>query len=197
VAEFPSWIDDADAWDRVGLADFYLPGICTVSGLEIARDIDVKKTKGSDGATMTDNGIDPAAFSITMHMTAEEWPMWLAVLPKVHPRRPGGAREPMAIRHPEPNALGITNIYVKTIKVSPPSPRGGYTVTLGVIEWFPAPKPVKKAAGKGTPPAKPRPGSEKYFGDPKALARDQQQNAGFPVSPEPDEFNNIAQNLFP
>lgn len=196
MAAFPSWIEDPDSWDRVGLADFWLPGICTVSGLEISRAVDIKKTKGSDGATLTDNGIDPATFQIEVRLTANEWPLWLAILPKIHPRRAGGTREPQKITHPEPNHVGIENVYIRKIRTSPPSPRSGRTVILDVVEWFPAPK---KAKAKSAP--RPNP-NQKYFGDPRALERDLAGTstplptaAGQQPLP-PDDPTNIAANLF-
>ena len=159
----PYWIDrgqeaDGTAWNSVILGSSFLPGIAVVT-CSVARDVDAKKTKGQDGATLEDNGVEPAEIGIELTLPRrDDWELWQQVLPDIHPRRPGGPRTPLEIVHPAPNMLGIRNIYVKEIIPEPPTAKGGMKVTLRCVEWFPAPKPVKAAAGKaGTKGAKSKP----------------------------------------
>jgi hypothetical protein len=191
--EFPSWIDDPDAWDRVQIGDIFLPGICTVLGLETGIDVDIKKTKGKDGATSEDNGIDPAEFDIEVHLVdADDWRAWLLVFPKINPRRPGAARQPQEIMHPEPNSLGISQITITKVRAAPPSPRGGKKYVIHVQEFFPAPKPANKAKAKQVKHTD----NSIYFGDPQALANHMNQQSGFVPYPPPSDPDSIAANLF-
>ena len=47
----PSWEDDSKAWATCRIGGDLLPGTCEVSG-SVALDIDVKKSKGKDGAVL-------------------------------------------------------------------------------------------------------------------------------------------------
>lgn len=191
--EYPSWIEDPDAWDRVQIGDFYLPGLCTVMGLESGIDVDVKKTKGKDGATSEDNGIDPAKFDIEVHLIDDEdFRSWLSIFPKINPRRPGAARQPLEVVHPEPNLLGISQIIVKNIRCGVPSARGGKKYTLQCQEYFPAPKPVNKSKAKTVKHTD----NSIYFDDPNKLANHLNQQSGFVPFPPPSDPNSIIHNLY-
>lgn len=137
------------AWLFAWLGEDLLPGIAFPVKCSKSRDVDAKKAKGSDGVTLEDNGYTGAKVSITLHIyTPEQWAAWQAVRPKIDPQRPGGTRAPLDILHPEPNEAGVTQVYVKTIESDSPTAKGGKIIKLECIEWFPQPKPVKKAAGK-------------------------------------------------
>ncbi|MFO7181076.1 MAG: hypothetical protein DIU78_020420 [Pseudomonadota bacterium] len=136
------------AWNRVQLGSYVLPGVCTVTGLEVGQALDVKKQKGNDGAVLEDNGLDPAKFNIEVQFNEELWPAFQEVLPKIDPRRPGAARSPLEIVHPLTSFLNIREIVVRKVRPSPPSARGGMKWVLECIQWFAAPKPKKTGAVK-------------------------------------------------
>jgi hypothetical protein len=197
-SEQPGWTGaggPADAaWNTVQLGDVVLPGVCMVSGFDAGQDVDVKKQKGSDGATLEDNGKDPAEGKIEILITEALWPAWQKIIPRIHPRAPGASRAPREIIHPKPNILGIRDVYVKKIGIEGPTARGGMKIVLDVIEWFPKPKAVKKAAGKPDTAAQDAFGAGKYYEDPNKLANILAQNAGFAT--DPAAFGTMDENTF-
>lgn len=138
-----------DQWDTLILAGNTWPGLATISGSGVKRRIDVKKTKGKDGAIIKDNGMDLASLSISLRIwTAEHWTKFNELLPTIHPKRKGGTRVPTEIVHPQANTLGVKTIYISQIEV-PDLDRSSGIMTIGMtaIEWVPKPPPVKRAAG--------------------------------------------------
>lgn len=170
----PYWLDDPDAWNHPIIGDVTLPGICTVVA-EKGRDIDVKKTKGKDGATETDNGMEPGTVKISMWLgNRTHWEQWQAIRQKLDPSQPGALKSPMEIVHPACAERGIRNIIIKKISAGTPTAKGGVTYTFDCVEWFAQPKPTK-AAKK----AKPAETLQTY--DPLRLARAANPTAFMPT----------------
>lgn len=148
MAAQPFWVTDDQsdlAWDFCWLGEDLLPGIASLS-VETAREIDVQRQKGSNGANLSDDGYEPATVSITLQIyTADQWATWQKVRPKIDPRNAGGLKRPLQIVHPETADAGVENVYVRRISTSNPSARSGKTISIDCIEWFPAPKPAKKS----------------------------------------------------
>lgn len=140
----------ATYWDLIIIADLEFLGFAELTG-GVSRDIQVNKPKGADGATITDNGYKPAQISVTLKLVTQlDWDEYQEILlPAIHPRRKGGPRTPVVLTHPALNVLGVTRIYFTSIGAPKIGTDKIGTVELKAIEWFPAPKPVKKAAGKG------------------------------------------------
>ena len=139
-------------WERIYLAGELWPGSAEVSGAGVGRKIDVQKEKGTDGASLKDEGYDPARLTITLRITTDaEWQRLQELLPLIHPRKKGGARAPVEICYPSVNLLGITQIYIDKIPIpsKPSADDGVLVIELSAIEWFPEQQPVKKGAGKG------------------------------------------------
>lgn len=147
---FPGWSGaggTADAaWRQVVLGDVFLPGVCTINGLQCGIDVDTKKGKGHDRPHSTDNGVDASKFSIEVWLTERDWDAWLAVVDKINPRVVR-QRAPFEIIHPEPNSLGITHVRVVSLTGTAPTARGGKKYRIDVVEWFDAP-PVAVNKGK-------------------------------------------------
>jgi hypothetical protein len=192
ASEFPGWSGaggtfDA-AWRTVVLGDVVLPGVCTVNGLGCGVDIDTKKAKGQDCPTSKDNGVDASKFSIEVWLTERDWPRWVEVVGRIHPRRPGRERAAVEIQHPEPNVLGITHVRILAIHGFAPTAKGGKKYRIDVVEYFDAPKPVKDTKKVKHITA------QKYYEDPNALARDMAQNQGYILPPADPE--NISTQLY-
>lgn len=180
------------SWDICKLGSTFLPGVCTVDGLEIGRDIDQHKKKGKDGCALRDNGLSPITFKIILELTGQQWSLWLAVWPSIQPKE-GGIRTPLEIKHPLANAHGVTNVYIHRVKIDSPCARKGLRVEIQVGKWFeqePDAKTPKKKDPKSLVPAYEKPD---YFGDPNHLAKVLQHNAGYPDVIEP---NNMMANAF-
>jgi hypothetical protein len=143
----PGWTGaggTADAgWNRVQLGPSVVPGICTITGLSVGQDIDVKKQKGNDGAVLEDNGLEPAKFNIEVQLNEQLWPAFQEVLPSIDPRRPGASRSPLEIVHPATALANVREIVIRKISIGVPTARGGLKVVFECLQWFPAPKPKK------------------------------------------------------
>jgi len=152
VSGWPYW-DDRDwqeAWDELILGEDTWPGVWEISGPGVSRKIDVKKTKGEDGATIKDEGYQPARITLTgIIWTEEQWDLLQRLIAKVHPRKPGGLRTPLEIYHPQSSLLGITQIYIDKIGIpkKPTAGDGKLSISMSALEWVPQPKPVRTGTG--------------------------------------------------
>jgi hypothetical protein len=142
VGSIPFWADDPASWDTCILGGEILPGIAVVE-FEKSRDVDKKKSKGSDGITLTDNGAEaaPGEISITI-WTAEHWDEWQRMRPKFDPAKAGGIKSPLTIVHPMAADAGIDVVYIESLKAKQPRKAGSMTITMSVVQWFPQPKPT-------------------------------------------------------
>ncbi|MHA1572453.1 MAG: hypothetical protein ACTSX8_00510 [Alphaproteobacteria bacterium] len=156
-------------WDLLILAGEVWPGIVTIDGQGVSRQIDVKKPKGGDQARLTDEGYRNGKFKATLEIWERaQWEELQRLLPLIHPRRKGGARTPLQIIHPAPNLLGIDNVYITRMPIIRLDRRSLIgEVVIECIEWTEAPKPVKKAAGRGGGSCK-QPAAPPTTGDPVA-----------------------------
>ena len=150
----PFWYNTFDplAWDTVWLGGELFPGIASVTGSGLKRKVDVKKPKGSDGASLRDEGMEPAKLEIELVIYNKTgWEDLQGKLPIITPRKKGGLRTPLSIVHPLTRILGINNIYIDSIPIPDFDKTDGFlTVRFTAIEWFPAPKPVRAGKGAGT-----------------------------------------------
>lgn len=140
------WVTDGDLlWDTLIMGGKVWPGLPTVD-VKVTRKIDVQKNEGEDGATLKDVGYQPAEVSITIRMwLREQWEELQRRLAEVHPRRPGGSRQPVDIWHPMAQLLGVRQIYVTEIGELKPGfgpETGSFALSLKALEWFPATKPA-------------------------------------------------------
>lgn len=141
---------NAMAWDTLILGGNVWPGVASLSGQGVSRDIDVKKAPGEDGATFTDKGYEPARLTARLLIyNWQDFAMLQMLLPDVHPRRKGGTTQPLDIYHPITALLGIQTVYVDKIPIVEHDKANGWiSVELSMIEWMPAPKPKSP---QGTP----------------------------------------------
>lgn len=150
----PFWYNDFDplAWDTVWLGGLLFPGIASITGSGLKRKIDVKKPKGSDGASLRDEGMEPARLEIELVIyNKTDWEDLQGKWTIITPRTQGGLRTPLSIVHPLTRLMGINRIYIDSIPVPDFDKTDGFlTVRFSAIEWFPAPKPVKTGKGAGT-----------------------------------------------
>jgi hypothetical protein len=147
----PHWFEDSNAWDTLTLGPHQMPGIWTVDG-PIKRAIDVKKSKGQDGARLKDEGQEPGGFDIVGKLVSkEDWDKLQVIMPDLHPKKLGGEREATAIDHPATSLIGIEFIYINEI-YTPTIDNGILMVRMHAFQWTKTP-PVKKK--QKNQPAKP------------------------------------------
>lgn len=154
------WVDvEMGEWDSLTLAGYTVPGIVDVDITE-ARDVDVKRTKGADKATLEDNGSEPVEIEITITLaTRQHWADWQALLPQISPRKAGGVTQPITATHPELTLAGVSAIVITQIQSDAPTAKGGKRIKIRALEWLPKPKPkpASKPNPKGSPVTKARP----------------------------------------
>ncbi|MFZ5891274.1 MAG: hypothetical protein ACOY0T_09510 [Myxococcota bacterium] len=207
---YPTWTGsggtrDAE-WNTVVLGDVVLPGICTVEGLSCGINVNTKRAKGQDGPRSKDNGIEPSKFVIHVWLAEKHWGAWQAIVDRIHPRRPGRQRQPVEIKHPEPNVLGITHVRIISFIGEAPTGTRGKKYRIVVEEWFDEPKEVKvKKTANGREAVV---SANFYFGDGKGsegqgerLADRLARSQGYLTAPErlfddPDDPRNVARQLF-
>lgn len=139
----PHW-DDPDApWDKLTLGVHVMPGVWEINGGECVRQIDEKKGKDLDHARIRDMGLKPPRLQARGRLVSrEDWEQLQRVLPDMHPRKPGGIKQPLKIYHPAAALLGITTVYVDRIR--PPEINNGVLeLAIDMIEWSDEPKKTK------------------------------------------------------
>lgn len=143
---YPFWGGDAGeqrAWDTCEIDGITIENVTVTCPKE--RDIDVKKSPGSDAATFSDKGYVPSKVTIEVQInTRDEWNHWCGtVLPALDPQKLGGLKKPLRFVHPEANARGINVIYIAKIKGDKPSASKGKKETIEAVHWVPKPKETK------------------------------------------------------
>ncbi len=205
----PGWTGDGgpedDAWNTIVLGDVYIPGMCTVSGLEGGLQNDRRPRRGKDGHRSRDLGIKLSKFCVDVWLTEDDWPLWLVIFPKINPRTVGRERRPVEVVHPEVNLMGITQVRIVNIKAYPPTARGGKRYVIDIEEWFAEPVDTKTAgSGKGELPKASQTAKK---GDPATMAAyvksfqqpDVSHSAGRDVNDQDDltRDTNFADKTFP
>ena len=88
--------EDAGAeWDRVKLGSHVLPGTWAVRGA-VKRRVDVKTSKGQDGARFRDRGYKPGMLTLTGELVgADDWNSMVQISKVLTPRSRGTAMAPL------------------------------------------------------------------------------------------------------
>jgi hypothetical protein len=125
------------AWDMVDVAGVALPGLAKVSGPGVEHAIDVKKSPGKNGATITDLGRSLGRFTITLVLwSAAQWDEFIQRRGMLQPLSRAGQLQALKVRHPAINALGIDSLYFTRVGVPHPgSAVGTYEVELECLEF--------------------------------------------------------------
>jgi hypothetical protein len=136
--------DDEDAWDRVELGGEVLPGVWRVD-FQAVRNVDVKKSKGSDGGHIRDHGYDPSPITLTgKFIDFADWFTYQKLLPSIHPKTAGGTRAPLSISHPALELMGVKTVYVREITAPQIDDGGICTVVIGCLEYQ-KPEPAEQS----------------------------------------------------
>lgn len=140
----PNWEHPDSEWDDLTLAGIPLPGVWT---LDLAPEckIDVKKSSGSDGGRIVDKGYAPAEIDCLGTLVAENLEAWEAAVRKLHPKRTGGKRSNVSVRHPNASLLGVKFMKIRSISGVEISTNGMGTVKIRGVQWVAKPKEVKKS----------------------------------------------------
>jgi hypothetical protein len=145
AVQFYGSVGESSAWDTATLGGSPLPGLVRVEA-EPGRKLDVRTTPASDGATIVDQGFEPANPKIKITIwTQAQWSQLQLIITKLYPR-PGKSRgtPPPAIPlvHPGANALGVNAVLIKSISTLVPSSIvGAYEMQFNCVQYV-KPKPA-------------------------------------------------------
>lgn len=135
----PDWEAGWWSWDTVTLGNQDLPGIATVD-IKTKRKLDIKSAPGASGATITDQGYEPADVKISLRMwTREHLGMMEAMLKFISPKL-SDITTAWDIMHPSTTLHGIVSVYIRGIDGPKRDRDGTWTLDLDCVEWFPSPK---------------------------------------------------------
>ena len=169
----PVFVDNA--WDRVQLGDYVLPGLWTASATPALK-LDIQSPKGFDGAAIITRGYLPAGITLTgLLWTPFQWRRMQEIFPGIWTRpfkvaaqdvvlKKGGAvsaaqkdqgqivgqQRSLTVVNPALNFLGITALVIE--RPTPPVPHaipGVRQMTFQCIEYV-APPPILPSAVKVT-----------------------------------------------
>jgi len=105
-------------WDTCRLQGVHLPGLIEVLVPSKQRRLQNKKQNGSDGATPTFRGLDPAKVTITVKLwTPDQLALWDSILPIIfpNPNKDANKLSALDISHPATQQRGIKAVIVEDI----------------------------------------------------------------------------------
>jgi len=150
----PHWEEEAAGYgsefDRVVLGGVVLPGVWRCD-FEVARDLDVKKAKGVDGARFEDNGYEPTPITLSgAFVSREDWVLYQDAIGQLHPRifkstARNKERSVLTLEHPNATIFGIREVYLIAIAAPSWDQLGTCNVGFRVIQAVRSPKRAPKA----------------------------------------------------
>lgn len=148
----PPWADSDSPWDRIAFGTLAFGGVCEVDGDALKRKVTRHRASGSNGARITDRGLDTVEVTIKLIAWTDEHAAQLdAIRDLLIPRtRPTRGRSAVAVTHPALAWAGITQIYAT--EVSLPKVDGSrLVVTVKATEYKePAPGNATRRARPAT-----------------------------------------------
>jgi hypothetical protein len=137
-------------WDTAYLNGVQVPGYVRCEGDGPGRKIDVKSGPGVDGASETQQGAEPAKFTMTVRMwTKAQWDAWQALADTISPRLGKTPAKPVDIAHPNPNAQDVKSVLVEKISLVKVTGQVG-ELTVRLLQWTkPVPSKVTTPKGSG------------------------------------------------
>lgn len=165
-------LTDPQLYDYVAIAGKASPGLAVVNDVKRQTEWDVKKGKGTVGATITLVTRPPIEFSITFYIyTQDQFKQW-AEFRKVFEVDPTKSKvTALSIFHPILDDLGVTSVVCKSISGLQNKGKAMYAYEVELLEYFP---PPKKAA-TGTPDGSKANGGKSATGTPPDPIADAQQ----------------------
>jgi hypothetical protein len=151
----PPWADSDSPWDRISFGTLAFGGLVEVDGDALKRKVTRHRASGSNGARITDRGLDTVEVTIKLIAWTEEHATQLdAIRDLLIPRtRPTRGRSAVAVTHPALAWAGITQIYAT--EVSLPKVDGSrLTVTIKATEY------KEPAAGAASSTRRARPATQ-------------------------------------
>ncbi len=143
----PSIFDDPQAYDKVTIGGVECPGIVKgVDAFKTKREFDVKKGKGTFGATITFVGRPPATGSLTfLFWNKSQETAWISFRDQFKFDPTKKAINAIDIFHPWLNEIDMNSFVCEGIGAVKDEGKKLYSITVDLIEYFPPPN--KNATG--------------------------------------------------
>lgn len=170
-------ISNPQAYDVVVIGGLVTPGIAVVGAPSASYKWDVKSGPGSDGGTVTFQGIPPRSFTVEITLWEKEHFSQLDELRSMIAPAEHGIEPPAYdIAHPSLSQVGISSVVVEDFPPAARSGKGIWKTSIKFIEY----RPARKKSVVSTPK------SSKGIDDIPALYRDDsgEQIASY-QAPEP------------
>ena len=163
-------ISNANDWMFFTLAGFNSPGSIALGGIHgFKRETgwDIKKGKGTQGATLTLKDVPPVEGKIVLNLlTDEDFANYDIFVSKVLSISPTIQKaQGLTIFHPALASIGLTQVVVKHYTAPREAGKRKYQVEIELLEWQPPPpqsvvstadKTKPDGGGKGPAPQDPR-----------------------------------------
>jgi len=144
---FPVPMDNPELYYRATIGGVLTPGAIAkggITGWGLETDIEVKKGKGANDATLTDTGDKPPTGTIKIQLWRrgegddpndfDDWQAFFLML-----RAARKAKKALDIVHPIINLQEVRSVLVKNIGALTDAGAGLWTVELELIKWVPDP----------------------------------------------------------
>lgn len=139
-------IANPEAWDHITIGGVASPP-CEISEGKRKHEWDIKKGKGSDGASVTYVGMQPMTFSVTFFLWdngtlgtgRNHFKEWDAFIPLLKYQATKKAVQAVDIYHPSFEGLGIKAVVTESISNVSHKGGGMYHVTVEFLEYYPPP----------------------------------------------------------
>lgn len=141
-SDYVSPLSYPDAWDtvEVGGQEWDGDGMVLVSGFKRDFGWDIKKGKGTKGATLTLNEFPPAEGKLLFSLVSDEdFAKWAEFKKQFDYDPPKTTKTAVDIYHPALADLSITSVVCKSFSMIEHQGKGLYQVTVELIEYLPPP----------------------------------------------------------
>lgn len=141
--------DFPDEYGSIILGTTKSPGTVTLTGLGRPKNWNVKKAKGSTGASTTLEGDDPGEFTATFYIVDDtdgaQFDAWESFQRLIESTTNGPKPKALPIYHPDLARAGFAEVTNGGVMGPVHDGRGGVTYTVKFLEYKPAkPKPARK-----------------------------------------------------
>ena len=156
----PNPFDNPDMYDVIVLGGHVSPGTVRLSSHDRDIEWDIKNAAGQAGATMTRKGNKPVEFTATFYLVKDiglgidNFSEWVAFQRVIDSTVAGTTPKALDIYHPDLTANAIKSVVKKSVGGMTHDGKGGATVVVKFIEYFPPKKYTGTPLGSKTKSAK-------------------------------------------
>lgn len=140
-----------DVWDDMVVGTMVCPGICKIGDLKRKNTWDVKKGKGTLGATITFVGREPVSFPVVFYLWTEaHFTAWDAFIKQFEFDPTKKKVTAIGVFHPALASININSVVIESIGAVKNEGKGLYSITVEFLEYFPPPKKAASGTPSGT-----------------------------------------------